>query len=181
MQAVQTAHVGSMTRTTFSVKHWAHTSRFLTIVLPCDPVTPQYIQLLNCSWHIRDILVFVELINQLIKSDIILTKLKKVISAIKLYLEVLLLLFSLSVVSDSFETLWTVAYQAPLSMGFSRQAYWNGLPFPSPGDLPDPGIEPISPCLRTVGGVFAPEPLIHNTYIFTSCKNARRCLLKHLF
>ena len=108
-------------------------------------------------------------------------KLKKVISAIKLYLEVLLLLFSLSVVSDSFETLWTVAHQAPLSMGFSRQEYWNGLPFPSPGDLPDPGIEPTSPCLRTVGGVFATEPLIHNTYIFISCKNARRCLLKHLF
>ena len=37
---------------------------------------------------------------------------------------------------------WTVAYQAPPSMGFSRQEYWNGLPFPSPGDLPDPGIEP---------------------------------------
>ena len=37
---------------------------------------------------------------------------------------------------------WTVARQAPLSMGFSRQEYWSGLPFPSPGDLPDPGIEP---------------------------------------
>ena len=44
-----------------------------------------------------------------------------------------------------FATPWTVAYQAPLSMGFSRQEYWNGLPFPSPGDLPDPGIEPGSP------------------------------------
>ena len=41
-----------------------------------------------------------------------------------------------------FATLWTVAYQAPPSMGFSRQEYWSGLPFPSPGDLPDPGIEP---------------------------------------
>ena len=39
------------------------------------------------------------------------------------------------------ETLWTVAHQAPLSMEFSRQQYWSGLPFPSPGDLPDPGIE----------------------------------------
>ena len=39
----------------------------------------------------------------------------------------------------------TVARQAPLSMGFSRQEYWRGLPFPSPGDLPDPGIEPQSP------------------------------------
>ena len=41
-------------------------------------------------------------------------------------------------------TPWTVAHQAPLSMGFSRHAYWNGLPFPSPGDLPDPGIKPVS-------------------------------------
>ena len=47
-----------------------------------------------------------------------------------------------------FATPWTVARQAPLSMGFSRQEYWSGLPFPSPGDLPDPGIEPGSPALR---------------------------------
>ena len=46
-----------------------------------------------------------------------------------------------------FATPWTVAYQAPLSMGFSRQEYWIGLPFPSPGDLPDPGIEPRSSTL----------------------------------
>ena len=45
-------------------------------------------------------------------------------------------------------TPWTVACQAPLSMGFSRQEYWSGLPFPSPGDLPDPGIEPGSPALQ---------------------------------
>ena len=43
-----------------------------------------------------------------------------------------------------FATPWTVVHQAPLSMGFSRQEYWNGWPFPSPGDLPDPGIEPTS-------------------------------------
>ena len=43
---------------------------------------------------------------------------------------------------------WTVAYQAPLSMEFSRQAYWSGLPFPSPGDLPNPGTEPRSPALH---------------------------------
>ena len=48
-----------------------------------------------------------------------------------------------------FATPWTVAYQAPLSMGFSRQEYWSGLPFPSPGDLPDPGIEPRSTTLQT--------------------------------
>jgi len=44
-----------------------------------------------------------------------------------------------------FATPWTVAYQAPQSMGFSRQEYWIGLPFPSPGDLPHPGIETGSP------------------------------------
>ena len=43
-----------------------------------------------------------------------------------------------------FETPWTVACQAPLSMGFSRQEYWSGLPCPLPGDLPSPGIEPVS-------------------------------------
>ena len=47
-----------------------------------------------------------------------------------------------------FVTPWTVAYQAPPFMGFSRQGYWSGLPFPSPGDLPDPGFEPRSPALR---------------------------------
>ena len=46
-----------------------------------------------------------------------------------------------------FATPWTVAYQAPPSMGFSRQEYWSVLPFPSPGDLPNPGIEPRSPAL----------------------------------
>ena len=45
-------------------------------------------------------------------------------------------------------TPWTVAHQAPLSMGFSRQEYWSGLPFPFPGDLPDPGIKPRSPALQ---------------------------------
>ena len=45
-------------------------------------------------------------------------------------------------------TMWTVACQAPLSMGFSRQEYWSGLPFPSPGDLPKPGIKPGSPALH---------------------------------
>ena len=57
--------------------------------------------------------------------------------------------------SDSFATPWTVPHQAPLSMGFSRQEYWSGLPFPPPGDLPDPGIEPrslMSPALA--GGFF---------------------------
>ena len=47
-----------------------------------------------------------------------------------------------------FETLWSVAYQASPSMGFSRQEYWSVLSFPSPGDLPDPGIKPGSPTLE---------------------------------
>ena len=47
-----------------------------------------------------------------------------------------------------FATPWTVAHKAPPSMGFSRQEYWSGLPFSSPGDLPDPGIEPWSPALQ---------------------------------
>ena len=54
---------------------------------------------------------------------------------------------SRSVVSDS-ATHGLVAHQAPLSMGFSRQEYWRGLPFPAPGDLPNPGIEPASPALQ---------------------------------
>ena len=54
-----------------------------------------------------------------------------------------------------FATPWTVACQAPLSIGFSRQEYWNGLPFPSPGDLPDPGIELESlRSLALAGGFF---------------------------
>ena len=44
---------------------------------------------------------------------------------------------------------WTIAHQAPLSMGFARQEYWSELPFPSPGDLPDPGIKPRSPALQS--------------------------------
>ena len=56
-----------------------------------------------------------------------------------------------------FVTPWTVAYQAPWSVGFSRQEYWSGLPFPFPGDLPNPGIEPRSPPLQT--DTFPSEPL----------------------
>ena len=55
-----------------------------------------------------------------------------------------------------FVTPWTVAYQAPPSMGFSRQEYWSGVPFPSPGDLPDPGIEPGSPAFQA--GALTSEP-----------------------
>ena len=59
---------------------------------------------------------------------------------------------------------WTVACQAPLSMGFPRQEYWSGLPFPLPVDLPNPGIEPLSPTLA--GGFFATGIL----YLGSPCK-----------
>ena len=55
-----------------------------------------------------------------------------------------------------FVTPWTVAHQAPPSMGFSRQEYWSEVPFPSPGDLPDPGIEPRSSALQA--DVLTSEP-----------------------
>ena len=53
-------------------------------------------------------------------------------------------------------TPWTVAHQAPLSMGFSRQEYWSRLPFLSPGDLPDPGIGPESPALQADSSLTEP-------------------------
>ena len=55
-----------------------------------------------------------------------------------------------------FVTAWTIARQAPLSMEFSRLEYWNGLPFPTPGDLPDPRIEPGSPAVQAVSLPFEP-------------------------
>ena len=58
--------------------------------------------------------------------------------------------------SDSFVTPWIIACQVPLSMGFPRQESWSGLPFPPPGDLPDPGIKPTSPALA--GRFFTTEP-----------------------
>ena len=65
------------------------------------------------------------------------------------------------VVSNSV-TPWTVAHQVPVSMGFPRQVYWNGLSFPSPGDLPNPGMEPVSVPLEAVSSVagrfFIAEP-----------------------
>ena len=68
--------------------------------------------------------------------------------------------------------LWTVACQAPLSMGFSRQEYWSGLPFPSPGDLPDPGTEhmaPLSSVLQAESSLNEPsgKPTYMYIYIHT--------------
>ena len=65
--------------------------------------------------------------------------------------------FSRSVVSYSFMTPWTAAPQAPLSMEFSREEYGSGFPFPTPGDLPNSKIEPVSPVLA--GGFFTTESL----------------------
>ena len=62
--------------------------------------------------------------------------------------------------SAVFVALWTVAHQVPLSVGFSRQEYCSGLPFPPPGDLPDPGTEPVSPMFPALQADSLPaEPL----------------------
>ena len=92
-----------------------------------------------------------------------------------------------------FATLWTVAHEAPLSMGFSRQEYWSRLPFPSPGDLPNPGIESRSPALQA--DALTSEPpgkppvtLIDNFIIHTVYSSQDRILsnikdrqLSHIF
>ena len=73
-----------------------------------------------------------------------------------------------------FATPWTVAYQASLSMGFSRQEYWSGLPFPSPGDLPDPGIKPRSPALQAALPS-EPKLLIKSSKVGTEFSEAEAC------
>ena len=77
--------------------------------------------------------------------------------ALGILIMLLSLLFSHSVVFNSFVTPWTVTHQASLSIGFPREEYWIGLPISSPGDLPDPGIEPRSPALA--GRFFTTESL----------------------
>ena len=74
-----------------------------------------------------------------------------------------------------FATSWTLAYQAPLSMGFSRQGYWSGLPFPSPGALPDPGNEPGSPALQANALPSEPQGKPKNTGV------GSRSLLQWIF
>ena len=77
-----------------------------------------------------------------------------------------------------FATPWTVAYQASLSMGFSRQEHWSGLPFPSPGDLSDPGIESESPASEADALTSEPpgKPLLTLTYLQKNqAKNHFKC------
>ena len=80
--------------------------------------------------------------------------------------------------SDSV-TPWTVTHHVPLSMGFSRQEYWSGLPFPPPGDLPDPGIEPGSPALQPDSLLSEPpgkQTLKMETPQFGSVQSLQSCL-----
>ena len=87
-----------------------------------------------------------------------------------------------------FATSWTAAHQAPPSVGFFRQEYWNGLPFPSPGDLPDPGIKPRSPALQA--DILTSEPPTLSQFFFTvdweisdkiSCRERLNSIPIHLF
>ena len=80
-----------------------------------------------------------------------------------------------------FETPWTVARQAPLSMGFPRQEYWSGLPFPSPGDLPNSGTEPTPPVSPAFAGGFltveATGEAMCLLYICTSVSTQNKIIL----
>ena len=78
-----------------------------------------------------------------------------------------------------FATPWTVAYQAHLSMGFSRQECWSGLPFPSPGDLPDPGNEPRSPALQADALPSEPpgKPRALTCYLINLIRNLKNVIM----
>ena len=78
-----------------------------------------------------------------------------------------------------FVTPWTIACQAPPSMGFSRQEHWSGLPFPSPGDLPDPGMDPGSPALQE--DPLPSEPPGNPTYQFRSVQFSSVQLLSRVW
>ena len=75
-----------------------------------------------------------------------------------------------------FVTPWTVAHQAPLSMGFPRQDYWSGLPFPAPGDLPNPRIKPVSPTLAKL--FFTTEPPGKPAVVISRCMCVHAQLLQ---
>jgi len=79
-------------------------------------------------------------------------------------------------VSDTFAVPWTITQQVPLSMGFSRQTYWSGLPFPSSGKLSDPGIKPVSPALAA--RFFTTEPPGKPNLSYYIHKNTNRNLGK---
>ena len=81
--------------------------------------------------NMNDMVLLSKIIHHTMISSLLYTDHEKLLSCVQL-----------------FATPWTVTYQAPLSMGFYRQEYWSGLPFPSPGDLPNPGIKPGSPALQ---------------------------------
>ena len=92
----------------------------------------------------------------------------------------LVCVFSWSIVSYS-ATLWTVAHQAHLSMEFSRQEYWSRLPFPPPGDLPDPGIEPaslVSPAWT--GRFFTTVSALLLIFYYTMLSLKAPCLIHHV-
>ena len=72
----------------------------------------------------------------------------------------------------TFVTPWAVARQAPLAIGFSRQEYWSELPFPSPGDLPDPGVEPGSPALQADSLASEPPPLYFHQFLLEPLEGA---------
>ena len=74
-----------------------------------------------------------------------------------------------------FATPWTIAHQAPPSMEFSRQEYWSGLPFPSPGDLPHPGIEPGSPTLQANTLPSEPPGKYHSDAATAAAKSLQSC------
>ena len=71
-----------------------------------------------------------------------------------------------------FATLWTIASQAPLSIGFSRQEYWSGLPCTAPGDLPNPGIEPMSLTSLAVAGGFFTTNATWEALLTSQCPQA---------
>ena len=75
-----------------------------------------------------------------------------------------------------FVTPWTVACQTPLSMGFSRQEYWSGLPFPSPGDLPNPGIQPGCPASQSDSLLSEPPGKISNISVCVYNQSTVHCL-----
>ena len=77
-----------------------------------------------------------------------------------------------------FATLWTEVHQAPLSMGVSRQEHWSGLPFPPPGDLHDPGIEPASPALA--GEFFTTEPPLTHGWLSRMKKGEEAGVLPYI-